>query len=166
VCGSSSWLVQVTVLPALTVNVAGVKAELSMLTWLPATAAGDPVGEAVPVGAPGIDGIPLMPGIPGVPLAFDPKITDGCALGREPEHPATKTAPAANTAPRCLRSMTMFMPEDKAAGYTTYAGWSGCAGANTSMTPLPSRTINAGNGFGAIGNWWVSTCPLGENDVE
>ena len=31
------------------------------------------------------------------------------------------------------------------------------AGANTSMTPPTSRTSNFGNGFGAIGNWWVRT---------
>ncbi len=51
-------------------------------------------------------------------------------------------------------------------GYTAQAGATGLAGANTSITPLTSRTINLGNGFGAIGNWWVSTCPAGENDVE
>jgi len=143
------------VLPALTVNVAGAKAKLSMVTWSPATAAGDPVADAVPDGAPVIAGIPLMPGIPGVPLAFDPKVTDGWALGCEDEQPASNSAPAANKA-RCFRGM-VIMPRNRAVGYT--------GGANTSITPLTSRTISVGNGFGAIGNWWVSTCPVGENDV-
>jgi hypothetical protein len=82
----------------LTVNVAGAKAKLSMLTWSPATAAGDPVTDAVPGGGPGIEGIPLMPGIPGVPLAFDPNVIDGCALGREAEHPASSSTLAARSA--------------------------------------------------------------------
>jgi hypothetical protein len=34
------------------------------------------------------------------------------------------------------------------------------------MTPFVSRTINAGKGLGVIGNWWVSTWPVGANDVE
>jgi hypothetical protein len=52
----------------------------------------------VPGGAPGIEGIPLMPGIPGVPLAFDPKVIDGCAVGREAEHPASSSTLAARRA--------------------------------------------------------------------
>jgi hypothetical protein len=96
VCGSSSRFVQVTVLPTRTVTEAGAKAKLSMLTWSPATGA-DAVDEPVPADAPGIEGIPLMPGIPGVALAPDPKVTDGCAAGRDVEHPASRR-PTANAA--------------------------------------------------------------------
>ena len=91
-------LVHVTLLPTLTVKVAGAKAKLSMVTWSPVAAAGPAVGDAVPVDAPGMEGIPLIPGIPGVPLAFDPKVADGCAVGREPEHPASRSTPAASKA--------------------------------------------------------------------
>ena len=103
-------LVQVTVLPTLTVKVAGAKAKLSMVTWSPATAAGDAVEDAAPGGAPGVEGVPLMPGIPGVPLAFDPKVTDGCALGCEAEHPAGSNTPTANSASRCFRNLAISMP--------------------------------------------------------
>ena len=51
-------------------------------------------------------------------------------------------------------------------GYSAYPGRSGRAGANSWITPSTSRIINAGNGFGATGNWWVSTTPVGANDVE
>jgi hypothetical protein len=130
-----------------------------MLTWSPTTAAGEPVAGAAPADGLGIEGIPLMPGIPGVPLAFDPKVTDGWAAGGDDEQLASST-PRADAATRCFRSLAMFMPRDMAAGYTLRRG-----GANTSITPLTSRTISAGNGFGVIANWWVRTCPLGENDV-
>jgi hypothetical protein len=85
------------VLPARTVNVAGAKAKLSMLTASPPTGAGDPVAGAVPAGALGIEGIPLIPGIPAVPLAPEPKVTDGCASCREAEHPAS-SAPVTSAA--------------------------------------------------------------------
>ena len=111
-------LVHVTVVPALTVNVAGAKAKLSMVTWSPATATGDPVADAVPDGAPVIAGIPLMPGMPGVPLAFDPKVTDGCAAGREDEHPASNSTPTAEMAKRWFRNLAIFMPRNRAVGYT------------------------------------------------
>nr|WP_325501897.1 hypothetical protein [Mycobacterium sp.] len=39
-----------------------------------------------------------MPGIPRVPLAFDPKVTDGCAFGRDAEHPASSSTLAAKGA--------------------------------------------------------------------
>jgi hypothetical protein len=80
-----------------------------MVTWSPATAAGDPVADAVPDGAPVIAGIPLMPGIPGVPLAFDPKVTDGCAAGREDEQPASTTL-TANPVINGFRSLAISMP--------------------------------------------------------
>jgi len=91
VWGSSSRLVQVTVLPAGTVNVAGANAKLSMLTALPATGAAGPVVEAVvPAGTSGIDGMPLIAGIPGV-VAPDPKVTDGDVADGADEHPANIT---------------------------------------------------------------------------
>ena len=119
-------LVHVTVLPTLTVNVAGANAKLSMLTSSPPTTAGDPVVDAVPAGALGIEGIPLIPGIPGVALAAEPKVTDGIgmlelvpAVGREAEHPANNSTPTASTAAKCFRSMGISMPRDSAVGYTT-----------------------------------------------
>jgi hypothetical protein len=128
-----------------------------MLTWLPLTGAAGAVTDAVPDGEPGIAGIPLMPDIPGVPPAPEPKVTDGCAAGGEDEHPPSNSTPAANGATKRFRGMGISMPLDRAVGYT--------GGANTSIAPLTSRTINVGSGFGAIGNWWVITCPLGANDV-
>jgi len=63
-----------------------------------------------------------------------------------------------------------YSPIDRRHGYTAdcprQAGWVGSAGAKTSMAPLTSRTSNPGSGVGAMGSWWVSTCPVGENDVE
>ena len=150
-CGSSSWLVHVTVLPARTVNVVGAKAKLSMLTESPPTAAGELVAD-VPAGAPVIGGIGLMPGIPGVPLAAEPKVIDGCASCRDAEHPASTSTLTANTATVGFRNMAIVMPGNRAVGYTAQAGAAGLAGANTSIAPLTSRTINVGNGFGAIGN--------------
>ncbi|BBY07287.1 hypothetical protein MNVI_26050 [Mycobacterium noviomagense] len=70
-------MIQVTVLPAATASFAGTKAKLSMLTASPFAGAGGPLGDAVPDGAPGIDGMALMPGIPGVALVPDPNVTDG-----------------------------------------------------------------------------------------
>ena len=71
VCGSSSLLVHVTVLPALTVTVAGTKAKLSMFTALAATGVAAIVGAAPSVGdgVMGIEPMPFigpMPGMPGV----------------------------------------------------------------------------------------------------
>jgi hypothetical protein len=63
-----------------------------------------------------------------------------------------------------------YSPIDRCHGYTAdcprQAGWVGSAGAKTSMAPLTSRTSNPGSGLGAMGSWWASTCPVGENDVE
>jgi hypothetical protein len=91
-------LVQVTVLPAGTVSVAGANAKLSMLTALPDTgAAGPVVAPPVPAGMFGIGAIPLIPGIPGV-LAADPNVTDGVVVADwGDEHPATTISPT-NTA--------------------------------------------------------------------
>jgi hypothetical protein len=100
------------------VNVAGANAKLSMVTASPAAAAGAPVVDAVPAGALGIDGIPLMPGIPGVALAPEPKVTDGCALGREDEHPASNSTPTANKATKCFRNLAIPMPSNRSVGYT------------------------------------------------
>jgi hypothetical protein len=50
-----------------------------------------------------------MPGIPGVPLAFDPKVTDGCAAGGDDEQPA-KTTPTANPVINGFRSLAISMP--------------------------------------------------------
>jgi hypothetical protein len=74
------------------------------------------------------------------------------ATGRDWEQPANANTPAAGTIAKHLRSMGISMPRDTAVGYTAQAGRSGRGGANTSMLPLASRTINAGKGFGAIGN--------------
>ena len=75
-------MVQVTVLPDVTVSVAGTNPKLSMLTSVPATGAVEPVADAVVApGASGIAGMPLMPGIPGVVLAFWPKFTAGWRSG-------------------------------------------------------------------------------------
>jgi hypothetical protein len=94
--------------PTLTVKVAGAKAKLSILTWSPATGA-----DAVPVGAPPVDGIPVMPGIPGVLPPGDPKVTDGCESCRGAEHPASNSTPTANTpfakTTRCVRNMAKDM---------------------------------------------------------
>ena len=59
-----------------------------------------------------------LPGIPGVPLEFDPKVTDGCAAGREDEQPASNRTPTADTATRCFRSLAISMPRNRAVGYT------------------------------------------------
>jgi hypothetical protein len=63
-----------------------------------------------------------------------------------------------------------YSPIDRCHGYTAdcprQAGGVGSAGAKTSMAPLTSRTSNCGSGLGAMGSWWASTCPVGENDVE
>jgi len=103
----------------------------------------------VPAGALGIPGMPLMPDIPGVPPA-EPKVIDGCASCRDAEHPASNSALTASTA-KCFRGM-VIMPRDRKVGYTSQAGSSSRGGANTSIDPLASRTINVGNGFGAIGS--------------
>jgi hypothetical protein len=94
VCGSSSLLVQVTVLPTGTVSVAGLNAKLSMLTALPDTGADGPaVAAPVPAGMFGIGAIPLIPGIPGV-AAAEPKVTDGVVVAVWcDEHPATNISP-------------------------------------------------------------------------
>ena len=68
--GSSSRLVQVTVLPAPTVSVAGANAKLSMVTWSPLAGTAGAV----------IDGVAPASGL---------SVTDGCALGREAEQPAS-----------------------------------------------------------------------------
>jgi hypothetical protein len=90
-------LVQVTVLPARTVSVAGTKAKLSMLTASPATGAADPVADAEgPAEGPDIDGMPPMPGIPGV--APDPKVADGCDVcGGGDEHAANSSTASSTT---------------------------------------------------------------------
>ena len=70
VCGSSSWLVQVTVVPAATVNVAELNLKSVMATAVPPCSAGESggVGDAEPGGismpgiAPGVD-VPDMPGV-------------------------------------------------------------------------------------------------------
>jgi hypothetical protein len=50
-----------------------------------------------------------MPGIPGVPLAFDPKVTDGCAAGGEDEQPASNPL-TANAVINGFRSLAISMP--------------------------------------------------------
>jgi hypothetical protein len=98
VCGSSSRLVQLTVLPAGTVSVAGAKAKLSMKTALPAAGAAEPAdGVAGPAGIPGIGGMP-PPGIPGV-VAAGPNVTDGAFTDGGDEHPATVNAKIKMLAP-------------------------------------------------------------------
>jgi hypothetical protein len=95
-------LTQVTEVPSLTVSVAGANANPSMVIWLPLTGAAGAVTDGVAV--------------------FGPKVTEGCAAGREAEHPASNSTPAANPAARGRRSMAIVMPRDSAAGYTPYAG--------------------------------------------
>jgi hypothetical protein len=90
-------LVQVTVLPAWTVSVAGANAKLSMLTWSPLTGAAGAVTDVV-----GID----MEGV------TEP------VEGREAEHPASDSTLTANAAAVGFRSMAAVMPSNRAAGYT------------------------------------------------
>lgn len=58
-------------------------------------------------------------------------------------------------------SCTDYLPDYGPAGVNR-----GPAGAKTSMAPLASRACKRGNGAGAVGSWWVSSWPAGENDVE
>ena len=88
-------MVHVTVVPALTVNVAGTKAKPSMLTWLPLTGAAGAVTDIEAIGM-----LVLVP-----------------AVGREAEQPANTTL-AANAATKCFRSTGISMPTDRAVGYT------------------------------------------------
>ena len=95
VCGSSSRFVQVTEVPAVTVSVAGAKANPSMVTWLPLTGAAGAVTDAVGLTVSG------------------PKVTEGWegwAAGRDAEQPTSNSAPAANTAPTGRPSMAIVMP--------------------------------------------------------
>src|SRR5258705_10628483 len=109
VCGSPSWLVQVTVAPTGTVRVAGTNAKLVMSTALAPCGAvdADTVGELLATGAGA--GAPLMPcpAIPGVGLTSGPKVIDGdpCGAGLDPEQPEpSSTAGAAATAAAVWRS--------------------------------------------------------------
>jgi hypothetical protein len=61
VCGSSSWLVQVTVVPTGTVNVAGLNLKSVMATAVPPCGAGE--SAAVADAEAGGDGMPDMPGM-------------------------------------------------------------------------------------------------------
>jgi hypothetical protein len=55
--------------------------------------------------------------IDGVAPASGLSVTDGCAVGREAEQPAS-TKLTATTATECFRSLAIFMPRDSAVGYT------------------------------------------------
>ena len=78
VCGSSSWLVQVTVVPTGTVNVAGLNLKSAMATAVPPWGAGE--SAAVADAEAGGDGMPDMPGMawPDMPGVMpDSKVIDG-----------------------------------------------------------------------------------------
>ena len=106
VCGSPSWLVQVTVAPTGTVRVAGTNAKLVMSIALAPCGAvdADTVGELLATGAGAgapVMPCPAIPAIPGVVLTSGPKVNDGdpCGAGLDPEQPETsRTAAAAATA--------------------------------------------------------------------
>ena len=66
-CGSSSWLVQVTVVPTGTVNVAGLNLKSLILTAVPPCGAGESVADAEAGG----DCMPEMPGMAGLALPGD-----------------------------------------------------------------------------------------------
>jgi hypothetical protein len=53
----------------------------------------------------------------GVAPASGLSVTDGCALGREAEQPASAKL-TATTATECFRTLAILMPRDSAVGYT------------------------------------------------
>nr|BBX78717.1 hypothetical protein MFLOJ_25040 [Mycobacterium florentinum] len=91
-------MIQVTVVPARTVSVAGANAKPSMATWLPLDGAEGAV----------IDGIAPESGL---------IVTGACASGREAEHPASKSTPATSNA-EGFRYKMAVMPTDRRGGYT------------------------------------------------
>ena len=99
VCGSSSWLVQVTVVPTGTVNVAGLNLKSLMLTAVPPCGAGasavvadaDAGGDCVP-DMPGI-GDPDMPGV--IPVWNEIVGLVGVALDAWLEHAVVNSMPVA-----------------------------------------------------------------------
>jgi hypothetical protein len=95
VCGSWSWLIQVTVPPVLTVSVAGANAKLSMLMASPTTGAVDDGAGWVPGANAGEECIIPMPGMPGVTLA-DPKSTVGGGCDAVEAQLASSSATAAS----------------------------------------------------------------------
>ena len=93
VCGSSSWLVQVTVVPTGIVSVAGANAKLVMFTAFGPAGAGasaaGPDGMLIS-GIPGIDDIPAIPGV--APFSGT-KVSDGGVVAAVvDEQPAMSSA--------------------------------------------------------------------------
>src|SRR5690349_25059728 len=96
VCGSSSWLVQVTLSPRCTVRVGGTNAKLVMLTAVPATGADGVWAGAAAVAAGLIGAMPCIGAMPTEVPPLGPKFTvgggdDGVADGAF-EQPAAAAA--------------------------------------------------------------------------